>query len=670
MGSKRIVILLFGIYLLGACSVDRYIPEDKALYSEATIEFEDIEATIRKQEQLEIDIQNALYVQPNKKTLGLWLTRLWIFYRFQAKHEKGIPKFLFNNFHEPPIYLEELDTILLKNIVQKQMQDHGYFHSQTKVSHSIENDRAIVNYTIRPGSVTLIDSIHRPAPSSAVDSIAHYYKGYWLEVDEPYLLNDFKEERTRLAKHIRSKGYFEFDENDIFYLIDTSNLKSSVSVYMRTKKPENDSIHRKFYIKNVNIFVQDFRALSDDTNLEQHTYSYKNYTIYDPTNYIDKKAIEQNLLINEGSLFSLQDYEFTLGRLLNLNVFQYVNLQYSKVGKDSLDVNIYLTPKDYSGMKYDLGANTSNRSFFGSSASVNFYNANSLRRAEQLTAGLTLGSELQFVNRSLVFSILDINAHVKYEIPRILSPFKTPKFRTKTVPKTVISLEEDFQFWLQYFRKNSINASFGYQWQPKPQRSFTFDPLFININDVFSTTAEFDSIILERPTTGLSYQDNLIFGSLVAYQYNTKKRRAFGHHFNYQVSFETAGNLANQVKGLFPTSFAPSIFGISVAQYVKFDFDMRYTRGFNETSSLVSRFSTGVVRAYGATEIAPFTKQYFIGGPNSLRGFRYRAVGPGSYTGSQGQNIANPIDQAGDFKLLWNTEYRFPIYSAQVLVCE
>jgi len=56
-------------------------------------------------------------------------------------------------------------------------------------------------------------------------------------------------------------------------------------------------------------------------------------------------------------------------------------------------------------------------------------------------------------------------------------------------------------------------------------------------------------------------------------------------------------------------------------------------------------------------------KQYFVGGPNSLRAFRARAIGPGSV---QPQNLgANSFyaDQTGDYKLELSTEYRAKLAS-------
>jgi outer membrane protein assembly factor BamA len=57
----------------------------------------------------------------------------------------------------------------------------------------------------------------------------------------------------------------------------------------------------------------------------------------------------------------------------------------------------------------------------------------------------------------------------------------------------------------------------------------------------------------------------------------------------------------------------------------------------------------------------PYVKQSFVGGPNSIRAFEFRSLGPGRYTPSTEED-ANPIEQSGDVKILINFEYRFTMY--------
>jgi outer membrane protein assembly factor BamA len=58
----------------------------------------------------------------------------------------------------------------------------------------------------------------------------------------------------------------------------------------------------------------------------------------------------------------------------------------------------------------------------------------------------------------------------------------------------------------------------------------------------------------------------------------------------------------------------------------------------------------------------PFIKQFFIGGTNSIRAFRARSIGPGTYDNSVNAGVFLP-DESGDVKLEFNTEYRAQIYN-------
>jgi outer membrane protein assembly factor BamA len=58
----------------------------------------------------------------------------------------------------------------------------------------------------------------------------------------------------------------------------------------------------------------------------------------------------------------------------------------------------------------------------------------------------------------------------------------------------------------------------------------------------------------------------------------------------------------------------------------------------------------------------PYVKQFFSGGPNSVRAFRIRSIGPGSYQPDQ-TSLNSFFDQSGDIRLEGNIEYRFPIFS-------
>jgi outer membrane protein assembly factor BamA len=76
---------------------------------------------------------------------------------------------------------------------------------------------------------------------------------------------------------------------------------------------------------------------------------------------------------------------------------------------------------------------------------------------------------------------------------------------------------------------------------------------------------------------------------------------------------------------------------------------------------LASRIIAGAGFAYGNSNEMPFIKQFFNGGTNSIRAFRARSIGPGSFDGTA-TTSGFLADQSGDLKLEFSTEYRAKIY--------
>ena len=102
------------------------------------------------------------------------------------------------------------------------------------------------------------------------------------------------------------------------------------------------------------------------------------------------------------------------------------------------------------------------------------------------------------------------------------------------------------------------------------------------------------------------------------------------------------------------------LFGAAFSQYVKLESDFRYYLKLGEYSKLANRVFGGFGYAYGNSLNLPFVKQFFIGGSNSIRAFRARTIGPGSYYAPDDPRTTDGFtaDQSGDIKLELSSEYR------------
>ena len=367
-------ILIILCFLLSSCGVKKHIPEGKTLYDGAEIIFEE-GPKLTDKSAIESSIFNSLYPLPNRKLLGLVRFNLWVYFAFDKNKEKWFAEKLYERFAEEPIYLEDIDRNLMERIVQKKLQDYGHFKSKVKSEVDPSSNIGNIKYRIQASIPTIVSDIKRPDGTSEIDSLISNYAKLQIKKGAPYKLIEFEIERNKLAKRIRSRGYFDFGAQDIFYLVDTSQYKK-VNITMRIKKPAQDSIYRKFHIRDINVYTTSGATGTGSMTNAKKRIQYKGLNIYQDFDFINKKALHSNVLIESGNLFSVEDYNLTLSRLLNLNIFKYVNIEYKKAFVDSLDVDILLTPNLYLGAQYDIEASTSDRAFLGSSVSVSFNNNN------------------------------------------------------------------------------------------------------------------------------------------------------------------------------------------------------------------------------------------------------------------------------------------------------
>src|SRR5690606_7781028 len=98
------------------------------------------------------------------------------------------------------------------------------------------------------------------------------------------------------------------------------------------------------------------------------------------------------------------------------------------------------------------------------------------------------------------------------------------------------------------------------------------------------------------------------------------------------------------------------------AKYFKIDLDGRFSKDLSATTSIATRLNVGVATPLTGSVSVPFVKQFFLGGPSSMRAWRIRELGPGAYQDSTVINgSTQPYSNVGDLKIEMNAEYRFPL---------
>ena len=244
----------------------------------------------------------------------------------------------------------------------------------------------------------------------------------------------------------------------------------------------------------------------------------------------------------------------------------------------------------------------------------------------------------------------------------MLAPFKVDKnYFEYSIPKTKASLKADILNRSQLYSLLTFSGDFGYIWQANKYVTHEIDPISINYVRPSNISDEFQAILDNNVFLESSFDQQFISGLTYAFTYNGMLRQNKKSLFYIHSTFDIAGNsisLLSQENDEGKNEFL----GLEYAQYAKADVDFRYHYRLTQESKIATRLFAGYGLPYGNSSVLPFSKQYFSGGAYSVRAFRTRSLGPGTYS-PENTDDRSFFDQSGNIRLEANVEYRFPIYS-------
>jgi outer membrane protein assembly factor BamA len=156
-----------------------------------------------------------------------------------------------------------------------------------------------------------------------------------------------------------------------------------------------------------------------------------------------------------------------------------------------------------------------------------------------------------------------------------------------------------------------------------------------------------------------SIDTQFIIGSNYSYTIDPFINDATGTGFYFNGLADASGNLVGLFVPKDPATGKKKLLGAPISQYVKGQTDLRYYLQLSKQARLANRFLVGFGYPYGNSRELPYIKQFFVGGNNSIRAFRSRSVGPGTYRPPNADSLSFFPDESGDIKLELNTELRY-----------
>lgn len=655
-----------------SCSNTKFLKDGQMLYTGAEVKIENDSLSKKEKSELQSALEESLTPKPNSTFLGL-RPKLYAYNTTkEPKKEKGIKYWLKYKFGEEPVLLGDVDREFNKDIIVNYSENKGYFNAKAKYDTVSKNKKAQVIYTLNPGARYLISNVNFPKDSTLINSeIQNLKEKTLLKAGNPFDLDVIKNERQRIDNELKDKGFYYFSPDNIIVQADSTVTKDpKVELIVKLKDNTPKLATEQFTIDKVVVFpnynLRDAKKGKYNIPMNPDSlkgYEYNNIYVVDPDKKFKPRIFDRALYFNQGDIYNRKDHNLSLNRLISLGVFKFVKNEF--VVSDSLnhkfDAYYVLTPKELQSLRLEALGRTNSANYAGSELNLNWTQRNFFRGAEQFKASVYGAFDVQMGGPADAENIFRAGTNVQLSIPRIVAPFR---FNSSSafVPRTNIQLGYEFQNRTTLYTLNTFNASFGYQWKENVRKEHELKVIDISLIDPANVTQKYMDKFPQNPYLERVVEQQLIFGPTYSYTYSTtmlpKKNT-----FYYKGMLDLAGNITGLVTGANKKEGKEkTIFGVPFSQYAKIENDVRFYHKFNEKTSFASRFIAGVAIPYGNSEHIPFSRQFFVGGSNSIRAFRARTLGPGSYDPRPQRAEGFVFDQSGDVKLELNAEYRANLY--------
>ena len=671
-GSFLWVWSILFILLLASCTGTSHLPKGERLYTGAEIKLESI-GKVNKG-NIKAIVESVVRPQPNNSYFGM-RPQLWLYMSAGVNPKSKFKKWLQKN-GQAPVLMTNVSPSATSAVIDATLFNIGIFNSTTTYKIVEKKNTASVVYTSyihRPYTVKefvyTIDPLNPPKGDlkNLSDLILSDAKNTIIKPGEDYNLDMLKAERIRIDALLKNNGYFYFNPDYLLFKADTSTVNRTISLELTLK----DSIPASSLIAyRINkVYIDQNYSLSDEV-----ADSTKDRVIYQNTIFIGNedqmnihlKVILRSVYLRKYEIYSRENHNITLNRLMSMGNFKFVQVKFSNSDTTAtgyLDATIHMTPMTKHTFRTELDLVTKSNNYSGPRMNLSLLNRNAFKGAELLSLSMAGSFEAQLsgVNKNL-FSY-SFNPQIDLTFPRFLVPVNIKQTNSIYIPKTTFSLSYNFMKRVNYFDMSTFQFMYGFKWKNSISIENEFNPVSISNTSLSNESTLFTDLLASNPFLKKSYEEQFIAGGNYSFTYNEQmlsKRLQYFLHF----TAETAGNLfslAKLIGGETPTADNPSkVVGSIYSQFAKLSVDGRAYYNFSDKNKLALRLFAGVASTFGNTSTLPYSKQFFSGGPNSIRAFQINSIGPGTYL----QNVATTgfLQLGGDIKLETNAEYRFGIY--------
>lgn len=588
------------------------------------------------------------------------------------------------------------------------MQNQGYYHPS--VSYTVDTIelpsknqvRMVINYDVVSGKRTTIDTIAYLINQPELQQIAvSTRKSSVLQKGVPVTKGGINDEINRLVDLYRNFGYYKFTADQLRVLGDTTiealttvaedpfeqlrllaeaaekRNKPTIRLAIQLNNPDAKDSLRKYYINRIYV-IPDFKPTESYNDSSFKTIPMPGFTIKFHEKRFSPGLIRQNIYLKEGTVFRQKDYYKTINELYKLGPWESPTIDIlERPDSNLLDLVIKMSPLKKYGfqgnieMSYSANSSTSNLptvatgNLLGVSANLGLTDRNFARSAIRMTNSIKVGFEFNTQRRNSGGTFInsrETTFNNSFLFPKFIFPFAVLNRKEWVTHQSFINTNLSFINRFDFYNQQIINTGFGFNFSKQENRLWSLKLINFDFRRLYNRSARFDSTLEEFPFLRYSFNTALVMGTGLSYSSLTPAFRNPNVINKLNVNIEESGLLWGFLKQKNKTALNGNFFNKYLRAFVKTDIEFVHNINF-EKSTLVFRTFAGVgIPISKADTTLPFFKQYFAGGPNSMRGWPVQGLGVGGqplapYTAKSSRFN----DRTGDIQLEGNIEYRFDV---------
>ncbi len=668
---KRYILPFLLVPLFFSCSTTKYVPEKQYLLNKVSIETDNKKVSVSNLED---------YVQqtPNRNFLFLKKLELRIYSLSGRDTSKWRNRFI-RKLGEPPVIFSARSMNETEKQLVQRMHNLGYLEAEVTADTILKKKKAEVVYHVRSNDSYTIRNYDIGISDTTILSILSSPRVKRYSQVEPgirFVPEELDKGLQNLTNAMRNQGYYNLSKENFYFLVDSALKSKQVDVKLMirdTWENKEDSIRynsafKRYRINSVTIVsgYDQFNPESKSEFIHPDTVDYRGLKIiYGSKHFIRRSVLYYNCFIRPGRYYSDRLLENTYSSINSMSAVKQANIYFKEVNRqDTSLLNAFITIAPSNIFYWQVGIDgTNSAGDLGIAGYTTFQDQNIFNGSEIFRIKLNGGIE------SITSSGMDLlsNNYYQYGVdfsltfPRFLVPFIPKSFREQPNSRTILTAGINWQNRPEY-NQRFANIDWMYKWTALRNRlNHTFDLYNVNyivtpwMSDTFQT-------YLNRPENSVlkeSYKDQFITRSSYSIIYTSlSPSRAQNEGYTIRAGLDIAGTLPyliSSISGTKDDDGTYKLLGIPFAQYAKVNADFARFFLLNPRNIVAFHAGLGVACPYLNSSMVPYEQRYFAGGPNSVRGWSTRTLGPGTYESGNENDFVN---QNGDIKILLNLEYR------------